>query len=119
MIIKDCEHPFTFKVNFVDKNNVCLGYSLNQQCCENADWFISDKIETDEKVYRQELNKENLENYYFDKDFIEYLPEAVVFRCKCKRKPDKYIHLFNLHNGYYSHGFTFNNGTEIIQEGRI
>ena len=27
------------KINFVDKNNVVLGYDMNQDCCENANWF--------------------------------------------------------------------------------
>lgn len=30
------------KVNFVDDNNVVLGYDLSQRCCETADWFIAD-----------------------------------------------------------------------------
>ena len=29
------------KVNFVDENNVILGYDMNQNCCEDADWFIT------------------------------------------------------------------------------
>ena len=34
------------KVNFVDENNVVLGYDMEQCCCEDAGWFISDNEET-------------------------------------------------------------------------
>lgn len=33
---------FPDKVNFIDDNNVILGYSLGQDCCENAFWTISE-----------------------------------------------------------------------------
>ena len=29
------------KINFIDENNVFVGYDLGQNCCENASWFIS------------------------------------------------------------------------------
>ena len=31
------------KVNFVDENNVFVGYDLLQDCCEDANWFIADR----------------------------------------------------------------------------
>jgi hypothetical protein len=33
---------FPGKVNFIDSNNVILGYDLGQSCCEHAFWTISD-----------------------------------------------------------------------------
>lgn len=35
------------KINFVDENNVFLGYSMGQDCCEYAEWFISDDPQND------------------------------------------------------------------------
>lgn len=35
------------KINFVDENNVLLGYDMSQDCCEHADWFILDTIYSD------------------------------------------------------------------------
>jgi len=29
----------------------------------------------------------------------------------------RYIHLYNFHNGYYSHGFELNVGGQIVQDG--
>lgn len=29
------------KVNFVDENNVIVGYDTNQHCSEHAGWFIA------------------------------------------------------------------------------
>lgn len=50
------------KVNFVDENNVVLGYDLSQDCCEHADWFIADKPQllgsiVEEKRTVTELNE--------------------------------------------------------------
>jgi len=32
------------KVNFVDKNNVLVGYDMNSSCCEEFGWYIRDEI---------------------------------------------------------------------------
>ena len=43
-IFEGKESSWSDKVNFVDGNDVFVGYDLGQCCCENADWFISEKI---------------------------------------------------------------------------
>jgi hypothetical protein len=35
------------KINFVDENNVFMGYDMERSCCEVADWFISPKEENE------------------------------------------------------------------------
>jgi len=107
------------KHNFVDENNVYVGYDSGQDCCEHADWFISDEafLSTPEflKNYGpvSELLKPSILNgWVFDIDFFNEMnienPEScsmAIFRL-VKEKEQKFLHLFNCHNGYYGHGFT-------------
>ena len=106
------------KHNFVDENNVYVGYDSGQDCCEHADWFISDEafLSTPEflKNYGpvSELLKPSILNgWVFDIDFFNEMnienPEScsmAIFRI-IKGEEQKFLHLFNCHNGYYGHGF--------------
>ena len=101
------------KVNFVDENNVLVGYDLTQHCCERAGWFISNsdgckdcQEETDKNLLK------NIEDYRFDShSFIcvdsDYLYSGMMVRFKLvsDTHKDLFLYLFNCHNGYYSHGF--------------
>lgn len=104
------------KINFVDENNVFVGYDTEQKCCENAGWFISNEKKV--KVYDIIENKKDydIEKYYFDKDFFEEITRTdcridkkrnnlVIFKLISPNLPTLYLHLYNHHNGYYSHGF--------------
>lgn len=133
MIILDQTASYPSKVNFVDQNNVFLGYDMNQSCCEHAGWFISntpidlrnlsaehkDAIQNDTG---KEHDTDELKDFVFDTEFFqEYECDsdytfdsggAVVFRIfnpksRKRVKPEKFICLFNCQNGYYSHGFEF------------
>ena len=113
------------KVNFVDENNVFCGYDLNQDCCEYADWFIDSKIWRDDipddSKNLQPID-EDLSGWVFDKEFFEEIGNSekydeggmVVFKIT-KGKEEKFIHIFNSHNGYYSHGFEFKSGDDVIK----
>jgi hypothetical protein len=101
------------KVNFVDENNVFLGYSLEQDCCEYADWFISDKL-TDkfEGGRRDQIDHSiplpDLTDFRFDTGFFHDAGCChIVFRIVNDAGAEKFIHLFNVHEGYYGHGFEF------------
>lgn len=107
------------KVNFVDDNNVVLGYDMSQDCCEHADWFIHDKITTD--LLERPSEEQNYDGWQFDPDFFQQVQSSnldeggmVVFRI-VKDDGEKFIHIFNSHNGYYGHGFYFKVGGEIVQ----
>ena len=112
------------KVNFVDQKNVFVGYDLTQNCCEHANFYISNHRRTD--VDNTISTEDGLEPYVFDKDFFERVEKPyydedmkvqkiphqeevrkviIRFRLTAENKPDLYLHLFNAHNGYYSHGF--------------
>lgn len=120
------------KVNFVDQNNVLVGFDLAQSCCEHADWFIS---QTEDKEPSKEGNGivEGLDDYRFDKEYFvqveldkdEYnyscLDEGgmVRFKLTAANKPDLFLHIYNSHNGYYSHGFEMRDGDKQLQSGGV
>ena len=125
---------YSTKVNFVDKNNVLVGYDFSGQCCEQYGWYISNKPTTDtqgsvfdDRIAEDAIN-ESLKDWTFDKEFFQGLDatkpgtydqdERVVFRLVNEHN-ELFLHLFNVHNGYYSHGFLFKNGEETIREGSI
>jgi hypothetical protein len=129
MKIFDKAGEWSTKVNFVDENNVLVGYDMSQCCCEHAFWFISDSVL---KECPEEIEKgEDLGEYSFDPDFFEEYNElkgydgdydmldqggVAVFKLT-NGTQDKYLHLVNCHNGYYGHGFTMEIGDEVKREG--
>ena len=126
-VFEKSESTYDSKVNFVDKNNVFVGYDLSQSCCENADWFISKQIRTsvygnDHETYKEE--EFDTEPYVFDTEFFKRIDESneldagsmVTFKLINEdTKEERYLHLFNCHNGYYGHGFEFKINDEVIK----
>jgi len=126
-------------VNFVDENDVVLGYSLRCDCCEDAGWYIVDDEPTtvdldlrmDASGYEQPPQDiPELAGWVFDrnwfKQIIEYCSEqppldcggAVCFRIVLGDQ-QKFVVLFNSQNGYYSHGFEFKAANEVLQSDSI
>lgn len=112
------------KVNFVDENNVFVGYDLDQDCCEYADWFISDKPENE--IQERVETSEEMGPWRFDRDYFQEvensrdLDEGRMVRFRLTNgKEEKFLHLFNCHNGYYSHGFTFGVGDTVEYKGSL
>jgi hypothetical protein len=108
------------KVNFVDDNNVVLGYDMGQCCCEHADWFIADQP-TEKILDRKDTpdgTPDELPGWNFDPTYRKDVPRIgadyneldqggmVIFRI-VRGDAEKFVHLFNCHNGYYGHGFEF------------
>ena len=111
------------KINFVDENNVFVGFDFESSCCENADWFISDKEKND---ISSKYPKFYITSYIFDTKYFEKVECSDVseggmvrFKLICKDKPDLFLHLFNCHNGYYSHGFEAKINGVQWQEGSL
>lgn len=119
MKVFDSGSGWDTKVNFVDENNVFVGYDMAQDCCEHAGWFVSDSPSEpytsgyDEPEIVEGARDHDLEPYSFD---VQWKPRdveskglydggQVCFRLTADGKPDLYLHLFNSHNGYYGHGF--------------
>jgi len=120
---------FPGKVNFIDTNNVILGYDLSRTCCEHAFWTISETPDGNNPVYRSDdyAGKEiELDGYRFDPIFFQRQDDrdseqyVATFKLVSswggkKNAPDLFLRLENHHNGYYAHGFTFR-GAMIIEE---
>jgi hypothetical protein len=116
------------KINFVDENNVFLGYDLDQSCCEYADWFIDDmswQTQLPENISNYQKT-EGYDGWLFDTEFrqevsnIKDMDEGsmVIFKIT-KDGREKFIHIFNCHNGYYGHGFDFKIEDTIIESGTL
>lgn len=72
------------------------------------------------------IDPKTLEDYIFDPTYFVEESGAqfdsggmVRFKLVAPNMPDVFLHLFNAHNGYYSHGFEMLNGTEVIQDGHL
>jgi hypothetical protein len=88
---------------------------MDQCCCEEADWFILDRVLLEpsySELEAKDQSKEGFEGFVFDIDFFEGSSGGgdldaggiAVFKI-VKEGEAKYIHIYNSHNGYYSHGF--------------
>lgn len=106
------------KVNFIDENDIYVGYDMSQSCCEHADWYLAMQA----TPYKYDMTTmdipSDLSGYVFD-IVIEDIPDLdeqsdiedgglVIFRWIHKEKPAIYLHIFNSHNGYYGHTVIMN-----------
>jgi hypothetical protein len=123
----------SLRINFVDENNLLVGFDFASNCCEDFGWLISEEpappaecvAGLDDAATVEHVNKE-LEGWVFDPKFYLELSEDkkyeqehyAVFRMFNKNQ-SRYLHLYNKHNGYYSHGFEFMNGDKTIESGAL
>lgn len=121
------------KVNFVDDNNVFVGYDIMQDCCEDAGYLFSPMKPSGQSVYTADLDARppnGLASYSFDTDFMKRglvsevdEGDSVTFRLTSSQKapmfPEIFLTLYNQHNGYYGHGFQFGVGEEVKEEGML
>lgn len=96
------------KINFVDENNVLVGFDSVQWCCEDFGFYISElsQFECMEEGRIKVQTNSPVDDYNFNPNFFETHSEAVSFELVAQNKPNLYLFLYNFHNGYYSHGFT-------------
>ena len=123
------------KINFVDDNNVFVGYDFEQCCCESFGYFFT-KHNTPESLKQgwfdegnvskrseKSINEEDLEGYNFDTSFYEVDDDGrgtgmAIFRLT-KDDEQVFLVLGNCHNGYYSHGFEMFVDNETIHQGSL
>lgn len=116
---------FPDKVNFIDSNDVLVGYCMTQCCCESASWTISESKDGINPIHEGHNSDEapqefDIENYWFDPEFCEVKDDdsdngnVAIFKLVTWKGRNLYLRLENTHNGYYSHGFTFR-GTNSIE----
>lgn len=111
------------KTNFVDDNNVFVGFDAYQSCCESFGWRLSKERPTDTDTEGEDGNDH--EGFQFDTEFFEDASHldsdaggAVTFRL-VKGDEELFLTLWNHHNGYYSHGFEMRQGDLLIREDYI
>jgi hypothetical protein len=122
---------FPGKVNFIDSNNVILGYDLERSCCEYAFWNISEDYFGNNPIYMGDSENPQeieLDGYCFDPEFYhrsdsdDSVEQVATFkligdRYTNPKLPDLFLRLGNHHNGYYSHGFVFRGS--VIVDGSV
>lgn len=124
------EYGWGNRLNFVDKNNVVLGYDYASQCCESFFYYVT---ETEPMKFDNEPEEEdksgllNEDSLYFDTSYNKDLEGetswnedyATVFKV-LGGETDLFIVLVNCHNGYYGHGFDMKNSEgKIIFNGSL
>lgn len=113
--------------NFVDDNNVVLGYCAEQDCCEHFGFkIILGGVEVASDETDIEATNEVLDGFEFDPEFAEAVNASEEDSDQCggvaefratRGDAEIRIRLFNYHNGYYSHGFAFSRGETEIRSG--
>ncbi len=125
------------KFNFVDENNVLVGFDSQSCCCENAGWYVSEnKIPTAREINQASSHQlENESEWRFDPEFFSETSEVetdkkhtynpldsggvATFRLVTNDGREKYLHLFNCQNGYYGHGFEMKSGSTELHSGSL
>ena len=119
------------KVNFIDDNNIFVGFELTQYCCEQTDTsfveihkdgtctIIDDNDEYIKSLYFVGTDEDLITDYKFNEIFYnEYDDDEfddVIFQLS-DGETDRNIvlALTNIHNGYYFHTYITNiSGVEI------
>jgi len=121
------------KVNFVDDNNALVGYDFAGNCCEDFGWYIHDKVgqtNGEDPIFRDDMDEnainQSLKEWTFDTAFFDRLSyekayndeNIAVFRL-VNGDNELFLHLYNSHNGYYSHGFEFSQDDKVLHVGSL
>lgn len=116
------------KTNFVDDKNTVVGYDSQDCCCEAHGYAIlkAEPTAFDRAFLELALpDGSEYSNFNFDTNYFKELPNdgmeeggAVVFRLKGNMN-QIYLVLYNIHNGYYLHGFDVKVGGTEIRTGTL
>jgi hypothetical protein len=108
------------KYNFVDQNNVLVGFDSYANCCESFGYFFSTESPKNIPPYCNDGDGQpaNLDSFNFDPTFKESGYEMETFKL-INGDEVIYLTIYNSHNGYYSHGFEMLNDGEVVFHGII
>lgn len=113
------------RTNFVDDNNVFVGFNDSRECCEYVGHQLSPLKEFayDSNGIVLVIPESNAEGYNFDTSFYETSTgEISIFRLVKENSPDLFLILYNIcgDGGFYSHGFTFGDSNgQLFYNGEI
>ena len=119
-----------YKINFVDTNNVFVGFDYSPSCCEYFGYAILAQAASslsEISSFTEEEEEEVLDSYTFDTSFESVVvnenpyseDNTVVFKLVSTGKKDLFLHLYNSHNGYYSHGFDMTENGKVLFSGAL
>lgn len=121
---KDC------KMNWVDSNNVFVGFDDEGSCCEVWGAGFYSSLNKKAKKLDVDLSVDN--NWVFDTSFyMKDMDKKFTMRIDGYEEADRaafrlidgnkemFLVIWNEHNGYYCHGFEFCNGDTVIVTGSI
>lgn len=123
----DGVHPWKGRCNFVDSNNVVVGFSKEQSCCEDASWVIASRLLVEDVLSEpRETAPADIDDFVFDPAFHRYEKPSclddggvAIFRLVAPGGRELFLHLCNCQNGYYGHGFSMEINGRTIWEGSI
>lgn len=126
IICKKGNSSWEESLNFVDENNVVLGYDFSAQCCEDFGYHYEDASGATVDVADDELEPFRFDTEYFASNRAEgELPADVGefdlwarFRIVSPER-ELFIVLTNAHNGYYGHGFELSADDRVLREGGL
>lgn len=124
------------RINFVDENNVFVGFCDNQNCCEYFGYVfvkvLPEWVNGNNTLGALKLSELELKDFNFDINFFKELEVreepansdrgdggSISFRLVNNLNEEIYLILFNHHNGWYSHGFEMKNKEEIVFKGSL
>lgn len=112
------------KINFVDERNVFVGFDYSEYCCESFGWSITPERPNELVCGDTEMD---VTGYVFDPSFFEDhllgdfdLDDGGVAVFRLVRGEDqRFLTLWNMHNGYYGHGFEMETNGETVRSGYL
>lgn len=104
------------KINFIDRNDCFVGFDYAQNCCESFGWYLNTIWSTEASpIFTSDnfADEKALDGFWFDTetDPVDVDDDGndeggtVAFRCVNDAGDVLWLHLYNAHNGYYSHGW--------------
>lgn len=112
-------------INFVDENDVAVGFDNDSNCCENFGYEFRLNPEIPQTTV---MTEGMLADYRFIKNAKKVNAAgnydegaAVAFPIFNVNRPEMiaWLVLYNSHNGYYSHGFTVDVGGIRVLDGSL
>ncbi len=119
------------RINFVDKNNVLVGYEYESQCCEIFGYFISEDYEDEvfdiENCIDNTITDKSIINAMKDRGFV--FEDNNIYQNKGKFHKVTYkvfnltnkkqLVIYNIHGGWYLHGFNLYENKIKLDSGKI
>ena len=123
-VLENQNESWASKTNFVDENNVVVGFDMSASCCESFGWYFAESPDaTEDQAVKPDAD--TLLAYRFDTGYHRTKNTGsddggeAVFMLTAPEKPTLFLVLYNHHNGYYSHGFDMTADGRVVISGSL